>query len=431
MTSRSSLISISLAIALLTPLSACSSNLGQALQRVFSADPNANRWGQSGAELPADFPAELRYPNATLQQVSPRENQSSGDNNPSNSPIQRQLRWITPDPPQQVQNFYQQIFRKAGWSEANQSTEAGETILVARRPDLQVRVSIPNRPTSAPAPNAQPTGNFGTQFTLNYIQRATTAEQSPQAEPPQPGDPNFVGPTPATTAETGSSQQLSDLDQAPPQLRSYLEDLAQLEVLKTQSSSFNPNKPVSRRDFARWLVDANNRIYGDQPGRQIRLTSGSAQPVFQDVPRNDPGFAAIQGLADAGYIPSPISESSTSATFRPGAPLTREDLLTWKVPVDLRRALPTASVDAVKQTWGFKDANRIAPNALPAVAADYQNGDLSNIRRIYGSTLLLQPKKPATRAEAAAALWYIGTQGDGLSARDALKGQAAANSNNQ
>ncbi len=430
MTSRSSLVSISLAIALLAPLSACSSNLGTALQRVFSADPNANRWGQSAAELPADFPAELRYPNATLQQVSPRDNQSPADNAPSNSPIQRQLGWITPDPPQRVQSFYQQVFRKPGWSGVNQSTEAGQTVLTARRQDLQVRVSIPNRPASIPSPNPQPTGNSGTQFSLNYLRRATTAEQSPQTNPPQPGDADFVGPTPPPTPEASSTQEFSDLDQAPQQLQPYLEDLAKLEVLNSQASTFNPNKPVSRRDFARWLVEANNRIYADQPGRQIRLNSGSAQPVFQDVSSNDPGFAAIQGLADAGYIPSPISESSVSGTFRPGAPLSREDLLTWKVPVDIRRALPTASVDAVKQSWGFKDTNRIAPNALPAVAADYQSGDLSNIRRIYGSTLLLQPKKPATRAEAAAALWYIGTQGDGLSARDALKGQAAADSNN-
>jgi len=35
--------------------------------------------------------------------------------------------------------------------------------------------------------------------------------------------------------------------------------------------------------------------------------------------------------------------------------------------------------------------------------------------------LCFNPKKPVTRAEAATALWYFGTQGEGVSAADALK----------
>jgi hypothetical protein len=36
---------------------------------------------------------------------------------------------------------------------------------------------------------------------------------------------------------------------------------------------------------------------------------------------------------------------------------------------------------------------------------------------------LFQPKKPVTRAEAAAALWYFGAEGEGISAQDALQSQ--------
>jgi hypothetical protein len=57
------------------------------------------------------------------------------------------------------------------------------------------------------------------------------------------------------------------------------------------------------------------------------------------------------------------------------------------------------------------------------VLADHQNGDLSNIRRLFGATLLLQPKKPISRAEAAVALWYVGVQGDGFSAADVYKNE--------
>ena len=53
--------------------------------------------------------------------------------------------------------------------------------------------------------------------------------------------------------------------------------------------------------------------------------------------------------------------------------------------------------------------------------ADHQNGDKANIRRVLGYTTLFQPKKPVSRSEAAAALWYFGYQGDGLSAADVLQ----------
>ncbi|NJK54159.1 MAG: S-layer homology domain-containing protein [Leptolyngbyaceae cyanobacterium SU_3_3] len=138
--------------------------------------------------------------------------------------------------------------------------------------------------------------------------------------------------------------------------------------------------------------------------------------------RRDRDFSAIQGLAEAGLLPSSLSGDSTATLFRPDAPLTREEMILWKMPVDMRQALPTATIDSVKQTWGFQDAARIESRALRAVLADFQNGDQSNLRRAFGYTTLFQPKRSVTRAEAAGALWYIGFQGDGISAQEALKG---------
>ncbi|MBW4692126.1 MAG: S-layer homology domain-containing protein [Lyngbya sp. HA4199-MV5] len=232
-------------------------------------------------------------------------------------------------------------------------------------------------------------------------------------------------PTPAVIAFT-------DLSKTPKELQQYVSDLARLGILTpaTENSKataaangtlFAPNKVITRREYARWLVTANNRLYASQPAKQIRLSTDNVQPAYQDVPRTDPDFPAIQGLAEAGLLPSPLSGDSTTVTFRPDAPLTRENLVLWKVPADTRQALPTASLDALKQTWGFQDAPRIDPKAQRAVLADFQNGDLSNIRRAFGYTTLFQPKKPVTRAEAAAALWYFGFQGDGQSAQEALK----------
>jgi hypothetical protein len=93
----------------------------------------------------------------------------------------------------------------------------------------------------------------------------------------------------------------------------------------------------------------------------------------------------------------------------------------WKIPLDLRQPLPIATLESVSKSWGFKDSDRISENALNAIFADAQLRDLSNIRRSFGFTTLLQPQKPVTRAEAAASLWYFGTAVDGLSVSKVLE----------
>jgi hypothetical protein len=181
---------------------------------------------------------------------------------------------------------------------------------------------------------------------------------------------------------------------------------------------FRPNQATTRREYARWLLATNNRFYGDQRTRKIRPGVASSTPIFQDVKTSDPDFGAIQGLAEAGIIPSPLTGSSTALTFRPDAPLTRKDLLLWKVPLDTRQPLPQATAAAVEQAWGFQDANKIEPRALQAVLADYQNGDFANIRRAFSYTTLFQPDKAATRAEAAAVLWRFGNSTEGITAAE-------------
>ena len=47
---------------------------------------------------------------------------------------------------------------------------------------------------------------------------------------------------------------------------------------------------------------------------------------------------------------------------------------------------------------------------------------------MFGYTTLFQPKKPVTRAEAAASLWYFGFQGDGITAKEVLESGAETES---
>ncbi|NJR61560.1 MAG: S-layer homology domain-containing protein [Cyanobacteria bacterium CRU_2_1] len=441
--------------ALCAMLPACASSpWAQGLQRSLAPDPrlgtNPVTFGNPSAEpsvspglsptpssLPLGFPAEIpRYPNAELLSVK-QPDQSSPDL--SGSEASTQTRWMTADSGQNIEQFYRQQFQTEGWqvSPSGNATDSSGTI-TAQRNDLQVTVAV------APSGTISETGE--TEFTIDYrFSDSLTVSQSPVPSPntdraPQPGDPDFVGPVPLeegaidSSPSSAPSQAFSDLSQASAQLQPYITDLATLGALPLKADDsastggeFKPNAAITRREYARWLVTANNLIYATQPTRQIRLETTTDQAAFQDVPTSDPDFGVIQGLANAGLIPSPLSGNSTVVTFRPDAPLTREDLILWKEPLDLRRALPTASIDAVQQTWGFQDAAQIDPNALRAVLADFQNGDLSNIRRAFGYTTLFQPKKSVTRAEAAAVLWHFGSQGDGLTAKDALQIEQQAN----
>jgi len=425
-------------------LTACANTpIGKQLERSIAADPNlkdnstilgggsspGDRQLQTSVKPPKDFPAEIPlYPNAQLQNVESLTG-SSG---------QGQLtRWSSSDPINLIENFYQRAFATNQWQIISKPTDTAGGTLVARQKDLEVTVTIPASatPNQTPASPQTKTNASVTAFTIQYVRNnasaaSPTANQPEVAKPVEPASTSVAQqPTPESSASSG---EFSDIDKLPQGLRQQVEDLVALGVLTVDKSSskenlkandtqFEPNKTITRREFARWLVAANNQIFANRPGQQIRLASDSSQPAFPDIPRSDRDFKSIQALAEAGLIPSPLSGDSSAALFRPDAPLTRETLIAWKVPLDTRQALPTASLDTVKQTWGFQDVAKIDPKALRAVVADFQNGEQSNIRRVFGYTTLFQPKKPVTRAEAATAIWYFGTLGEGLSAREALK----------
>jgi hypothetical protein len=406
-------------VGLMVGVSGCS---GDPAQQALAPDPNAQETGRAPvATLPPNFPTDLGYPNARLV--------ASGSLPSSEGSGWLQTRWRSPDPNQSVLTFYQGILQQKDWKlQPPQETDT-ITTLRASKENRQVVVNIhgvtENGALLTEFAVLYGAGVTGTppQTGLEPTTGTTVASPNPTAQLGQPGASPSLAASPATVGGLPA-----DLGTTPQPLQAYVQDLYRLGVLTDtgNTTGFNPNQPVTRRVFARWLMAANNRIFADRAARQIRPANSGDTPAFRDVPAKDPDFAVIQGLAAAGYIPSPLSGNSTQALFRPDAPLSREVLLQWKVPVDVRQNLPTATLEGVRQVWGFKDINRITPEALPAVLADYQNGDQANIRRLFGSTLLLQPQKPVSRAEAAAALWYIGYQNDGLSAQDGLKAITAS-----
>ncbi|MEG4044074.1 S-layer homology domain-containing protein [Microcoleus sp. Pol17_C1] len=392
---------------------------------VFSSPPPATAIEtNSSAKLPPDFPTEIPlYPNAELIEVG-------GQTDPSQKNVR--LRWESTDPVNSIQNFYSTEFGRRNWEIVSRPTAEGQGSLVATRDNLRVTVSL------------SPTQKVGgsTEFAIDYSKESPEIATSPQPNNSESSASPTASPTPSnsegttpTPSASPKSAQVSQLDtQIPQQLRQYVADLSQLEVLKVRSTEGanletastlpKPNKIITRREYARWLVAANNQIYASRQAKQIRLAVDSSEPAFSDVPKTDPDFSAIQGLAEAGVIPSSLSGESKDVKFRPDAPLTRETMILWKVPLDSRQVLPTANIDGVKEKWGFQDASKIDSQASRAVLADFNNGDLANIRRVFGFTTLFQPKKSVTRAEAAASLWYFGVQDQGLSAKDALEAKS-------
>jgi hypothetical protein len=189
-------------------------------------------------------------------------------------------------------------------------------------------------------------------------------------------------------------------------LKDYVQDLARLGIRSQEDLT----QPVRRREYVRWLIQANNRLFADLPSRQVRPASPRQAPRFTDVPASDPDFAPIQGAADAGLLPG------TDTRFFPDRPLTREQLVQWKILLDVRRPLPPVSPAALRKATGFTDSDRITPAARSAVAADMQLGERSNLRRAFGFRVQLQPQQTVSRIEALASLWFFGTATDGRSA---------------
>jgi hypothetical protein len=367
--------------------------------------------------LPADFPPEIPiYPQATLLSVEEQTKAEQGKTN-----------WRSPDSSSQIINYYQQQFEANQWKIvqpfAADVPERNNTI-IASKDNLEVTLSL-----SQPINQAE--GDIeNTEFTIGY-QPVSSLTQLPTKDlSSYPEQKPVISPLSNSQSGSAAVSYFTDLGEVPEQLRQYVEDVAALGILspykqdgELEPNKFAPNEPVTRRDYARWLVEANNKFYANSPGNEIHLAKKASQPAYQDISENDPDFAAIQGLAEAGLVPSMLTSDGSKILFRPDAPLTREDLLSWKVPLDLRKALSSASIQTIKESWGFQDAADINAQGLQALFADFQNGEQANIRRIFGYTTIFQPKKPVTRAEAAASLWYFGFQGDGINAKEVFQAE--------
>lgn len=188
---------------------------------------------------------------------------------------------------------------------------------------------------------------------------------------------------------------------------------AVLGIFGTKDGKFDPYGPITRGDYVRWLVLANNAYFAGAQD-QIRLAEPNSEQSFVDVPKSNPNFKYIQGLANAGYL---VGIDKTH--FAPDRKLTREELLAILINRDNHGSSPV-SLEKLEGDTGLSDANKISKPYWGAIDSDHWSnifGSSQSLQRVFGPVKFLHPQQLATRADAAIAISLIQTH----SAEDAVK----------
>ncbi|KAL3650497.1 hypothetical protein CASFOL_006900 [Castilleja foliolosa] len=190
--------------------------------------------------------------------------------------------------------------------------------------------------------------------------------------------------------------------------------LSALQVLKVIEDDVQPGDLCTRREYARWLVLASSALSRTTTSKvyPAMYIENVSELAFDDITPEDPDFPVIQGLAEAGLIASKLSrrdmqsysdEEPSPLYFSPGSPLSRQDLVSWKMALE-KRQLPVVDRKILQQVSGFIDIDKIDPDAWPALVADLAAGEQGITTLAFGYTRLFQPDKPVTKAQAAIAL---------------------------
>ncbi|KAL6592659.1 hypothetical protein ACP70R_049334 [Stipagrostis hirtigluma subsp. patula] len=153
--------------------------------------------------------------------------------------------------------------------------------------------------------------------------------------------------------------------------------LKKLQIIEEDVSS---SDFCTRREFARWFVKLCSKFERKRMQRITpnKLTSGTVQSAFDDVNIDDPDFLYIQ------YY------------------LSRFDLVNWKVLVEHPCALEIDQ-KMLSQSVRILDLSA-CPDVSSSMLIELMTGENSIVSRVFGNTRRLQPHKPVTKAQAAAAL---------------------------
>lgn len=231
---------------------------------------------------------------------------------------------------------------------------------------------------------------------------AATVAASPSAAPAT------TAPTAAATA-TGTPDPLAAVkftDISGNLAEQIIKQEAVAGVFGTTGGAFRPYEPLTRAEFVRWLVRSNNAMYKDEPASTIRLADPSSDVTFADVPKSNPDFPYIQGMANAGYVIGVDSKH-----FAPDRNITREELVAIFVSRMVGSAVKPSTPDQIANDVGISDAKDISKPYWGAIESDHWSGLFGSnhvLNRVYGSVKVFHPRKPATRTDAALAVQTFG-----------------------
>ncbi|KAF0935823.1 hypothetical protein E2562_036307 [Oryza meyeriana var. granulata] len=190
--------------------------------------------------------------------------------------------------------------------------------------------------------------------------------------------------------------------------------LAALQVLKVIEPDAQAGDLCTRREYARWLVVASNCLSRNTSSKvyPAMYIKNVTELAFDDITPEDSDFPFIQGLAEAGLISSKLSRSDMNVPqdvnnshnlFSPECPVSRQDLVSWKMALE-KRQLQEVDKTSMYKASGYLDVDKINAAAWPALVADLGAGDQSITALAFGFTRLFQPDKPVTKGQAALAL---------------------------
>nr|GMD13564.1 Myosin-4 like [Ipomoea batatas] len=189
-----------------------------------------------------------------------------------------------------------------------------------------------------------------------------------------------------------------------------------LKKLKIIEDEVKAEELCTRREYARWLVQASALL---ERNRKHRIASslalaGSTSAAFDDVCIEDPDFMPIQSLAEAGIIPSKLSLEKLPSNpydsgedkgvkFFPDRSISRQDLISWKAKLEYD-IIPGINEEISRRKIGFLDVRDITSEVLVDLFVDILANERSIVWKVFGQSKRFQPNKPCTKGQVAVAL---------------------------
>ncbi|MEL6440437.1 MAG: S-layer homology domain-containing protein [Cyanobacteria bacterium J06621_8] len=208
------------------------------------------------------------------------------------------------------------------------------------------------------------------------------------------------------TAETNTRNQLAQnseasligLENAPSPNKEMAMDLAKLGIFDNLGKDFQLLEPITRGEYIALLYYANNAIRSQK--NHIRLAPAN-DPGFTDINAQHPAYKYVQAFAHSGH-----SVGYPDNTFKPDQPITREEMIGIKEPLDAGTPKHTDH-----NIWRFNDFEQIDPKFYRFIYIDHfirNKGEGSNIQRAFGNIKSFKPKEPVFGYEAIGSLWQFG-----------------------